>query len=323
MIYLEMSRSEAHGGGEWAFPKCIWAPKTKKSGHTWPFWSKVREVRAGDTILHLRLHRLPSEASFVGYSTASTDGFETFKCPPKPGQWGYSKKFLRADLKDFTPFDSPIKLQEIFSSRRTQLDKYFVANKSRGEKKRRLFFVPQAGRLQCQNGAYLSDVDEELLSALFGITPSGTIVKDIAGLISVSTGEQLALIKTRNGHSIFSQKLKGLYNNKCCFPSCSVSDSRFLVASHISRWADDTERRGDFSNGLCLCLMHDKAFEIGLFTVDKNFRVFVNPEERSTHAPFDAEMKSAGGKKIFVSQNPPSLEALKEHWNRFNLRPRS
>lgn len=30
MIWLEMSREEKHGGGEWSFQKCIWAPSHKK-----------------------------------------------------------------------------------------------------------------------------------------------------------------------------------------------------------------------------------------------------------------------------------------------------
>jgi hypothetical protein len=48
MIYLEMSRDEAHGGGEWAFPYCIWAPAEKAGGGSWPFWHKVCDVRRGD-----------------------------------------------------------------------------------------------------------------------------------------------------------------------------------------------------------------------------------------------------------------------------------
>src|ERR1700676_504476 len=102
MIFLEMSRDEAHGGGSWAFPLCIWVPPKKNGDGTWPFWSKIRDVKADDTILHLR--GVPPLAAFVGYSTASTDGFETAVRPPEPGGWDYSPTFLRANLRDFNRF---------------------------------------------------------------------------------------------------------------------------------------------------------------------------------------------------------------------------
>lgn len=30
MVWIEMSRDEIHGGGEWGFKKCIWSPAYKK-----------------------------------------------------------------------------------------------------------------------------------------------------------------------------------------------------------------------------------------------------------------------------------------------------
>ena len=115
MIYLEMARDEAHGGGTWAFTNCVWAPTEKRGGGSWPFWSKVLHVREGDTIIHLR--GVPPKASFVGYSIASGTGFETGRRPPNPGAWDYAEKFYRADLSAFTPFHQPINLTEVFSIR--------------------------------------------------------------------------------------------------------------------------------------------------------------------------------------------------------------
>jgi putative restriction endonuclease len=318
-MYLEMSRDEAHGGGTWAFPNCIWSPTEKKGGGTWPFWSKIRDVKIGDTILHLR--GIPPAARFVGYSTASSDGYETSERPPDPGVWSYSGKFLRADLQEFTPFDSPINLSQVFSVRKLALTQYFDANKARRRSKLNIFFVRQSGRLQCLNGAYLSDMDEELLTALFGITPSGLISQGPVVSISVVTGQQLATVQARQGQSAFSKELKKLYGHSCCFPSCSVMDSRFLIASHIARWSDNKELRGHLGNGLCFCLMHDKAFEIGLFTLDENFRVFVNPSVTLLDASFGTQLKAAHGQQIRVATVLPLNEALTEHWTRVKLRP--
>jgi predicted restriction endonuclease len=40
-----------------------------------------------------------------------------------------------------------------------------------------------------------------------------------------------------------------------------------LVASHIIAWRDNPALRVDPRNGLCLCAIHDKAFDRGLMTI--------------------------------------------------------
>src|SRR5688572_23028264 len=108
-----MSRDETHGGGAWSFKKCVWAPTRNQKGGRWPFWEKILSVRIGDTVLHLR--GIGENAEFVGYSRATSDGFETDLRPPEPGEWGYSQSFYRANLDDFAEFHKPIRLTSIFS----------------------------------------------------------------------------------------------------------------------------------------------------------------------------------------------------------------
>jgi putative restriction endonuclease len=321
MIFLEMSRDETHGGGSWSFPNCIWAPTEKVGGGKWRFWSKILNVKSGDTILHLR--GIPPDACFVGFSTASSDGFETHSRPPHPGKWGHSQKFYRADLCDFVPFFTPINLSKVFFARGPTLEQYFEKNKALGASKLNIFFVRQAGRLQCLNGAYLSEIDDELFAALFGMGSLALAIQEQALSISIQTSQQLAIVETRVGQTAFSRAIKNLYGNSCCFPSCSITDSRFLVASHIARWSDNEKLRGDFGNGLCLCLMHDKAFEIGLFTLDKQFNVFVAADLDSVHSTFIAQLKLAHGKQIRLSKIAPLQDALFEHWDRVDLTPQT
>jgi putative restriction endonuclease len=318
MIYLEMSRDETHGGGLWAFSNCIWAPTKKTSGGAWPFWSKILAVQAGDTILHLR--GIPPSASFVGYSTAGTAGYETLDRPPEPGAWNYSNAFYRADLDDFTPFLASVNLTDVFSNRRQELDDYFDSNRKRGSAKQHIFYVRQSGRLQCLNGAYLSTIDDELFRALFGAI-STTASPETGLSTSVLTSQQLAIVRSRIGQSNFARELKRLYGHRCCFPSCSVSDRRFLVASHIARWSDNESLRGHFGNGLCFCLMHDKAFEIGLFTLNEKFEIHISSAMSVENSAFIAELKAAEGKQIRLSDVTPLAEALAEHRRRVELLP--
>lgn len=63
------------------------------------------------------------------------------------------------------------------------------------------------------------------------------------------------------------------YGHRCGL--CDVAEDRLLVASHIARWADNPEGRGDLRNLLCLCRFHDPLFEEGYFTLDDDLRVRV------------------------------------------------
>jgi predicted restriction endonuclease len=170
----------------------------------------------------------------------------------------------------------------------------------------------------------LSDADDDLLTALFGESPSSLVTPAIVGkqsVISVETGAQISAVKTRIGQARFSQAIKDLYVNQCCFPACTISDPRFLVGSHIARWIDNEKLRGEMGNGLCLCLIHDKAFEAGMFTLDQNFRIFVNPNDPVPSSEVLTEIKACQGQQIRLSLVPPLEDALIEHWIRVGLEP--
>ena len=319
MIYLEMLRDITHRGENWEFPICIWAPTKKESGAAWPFWSKIFLVRKDDLIIHLRGNR--PEARFVGYSVASGSGFETDDRPPNPGKWGFSDRSYRANLINFTPFHQKLNLDDVFKSRRSELEDYYFRNKNLNKKSRKnIFFTRQSGSLQCLNGAYLSDVDEELLTILFNDNAPITNARGENVIFSVETSSQFTNIKSRLGQSKFAEKIKILYSNKCCFPGCSITDSRFLVASHIARWADNEKLRGHLGNGLCFCLMHDKAFEEGLFTLDKQFRIFVNSKECNANSDFFVDLRKQERRLISLAEIKPLKRALKEHWKRVKIK---
>src|SRR5690348_9490222 len=146
-MWLEMSRDEMHGGGEWGFTKCLWSPTTKKGGTSkWAYWENLLRVKAGDTVLHLRGEG--KKAAFVGFSIAENNGYKTNDAPGKPGGWAYAKSFYRVNLRDFNPFDKPLFLQDVFLSKRGPLLNYLARNRQ-SEPKKSLFYVYQAGRLQC------------------------------------------------------------------------------------------------------------------------------------------------------------------------------
>jgi putative restriction endonuclease len=180
--------------------------------------------------------------------------------------------------------------------------------------------VIQAQRLQCLNGAYLSEVSSTLASLLLEMPvnldqPPPDIARE------TRTDEQLRKVLTRVGQREFSNLVQENYGTQCCFPDCDVTDRTFLRGAHIARWVDAPELRGDVSNGLCLCLMHDQAFERGLFTVDLELRIWVDPTKASQSTWARTYLLPKNRQNLRPSVVAPSPEALFLHWERTGSYP--
>lgn len=81
------------------------------------------------------------------------------------------------------------------------------------------------------------------------------------------------MVKRRVGQYFFRMSVLSAYGNKCCVTG--MKRSELLIASHIKPWKDSdakTERTNP-SNGLCLNALHDRAFDQGLITIDKEYRI--------------------------------------------------
>ena len=319
-MWLEMSRDSAHGGPGWAFTECLWSPTHKNPSGSWSFWELLSRVRKGDTVFHLR-GKSP-RAAFVGYSIADSDGYQTQDRPPIPGRWAYATSFYRVPLTDFVPFLDPIPLGQVFSERDTELRDFFAKNKSKPRRlQEHIFFVVQAGRLQCLNGAYLSEFGEALGNIILGPRFSGGSAQANGVAISARTGDQIAHVKARLGHDAFSANVRQNFGSRCCFPGCRVAEDRFLVGAHIARWSDARELRGDTSNGLCLCLFHDRAFESGLFTLTAEFRVAANSTKLADSPWAKENIAPHDGKAIRLGAITPALNSLRQHWGRNGFQP--
>ena len=79
--------------------------------------------------------------------------------------------------------------------------------------------------------------------------------------------------KIRIGQYFFRMSVLMSYGNACCISG--LKNKELLFASHIKPWSvsDVKTERTNPSNGLCLNAMHDKAFDRGFITIDKNYRI--------------------------------------------------
>jgi len=74
--------------------------------------------------------------------------------------------------------------------------------------------------------------------------------------------------------TFFRRSVLASYGYKCSF--CRLDVHGVLNASHIIPWNVSKELRADPRNGICLCALHDRAFDRGLMTVDPQNRVAIS-----------------------------------------------
>lgn len=87
--------------------------------------------------------------------------------------------------------------------------------------------------------------------------------------------EREAIVKTRVNQNFFRTVILASYNNSCCITGLSIPE--LLVASHIVPWSVDEKKRMNPQNGLCLNMLHDKAFDKGLITITPDYKIKLSP----------------------------------------------
>lgn len=308
MVWLELRTNNTVYNLGWNFSESVWAPTRKGNGSRWPFWGVVNEVVKGDIVFHLR--HIDNAKQFLGFSIAATDGYLTHSLPTDDAhEWGFSQEFYKVDLENFQPLEPSVNLSDYFNDNDAALRTHF---NNRGNK--HLFYTIQNSQLQCLFGAYFSEFNDQLygmLSERYSFDRDQIV---LAG--KANTGVTIRELELRIGHQEFSDNVKRNFNHNCCFPNCPVEGKNFLVSGHIARWADNENLRGVTSNGLCLCLMHDKAFERGYFTLDDNFRVVIVNSNFGNRNWLVNLLQLGENSEIKPRQINPSVDALREHWQR-------
>ena len=125
------------------------------------------------------------------------------------------------------------------------------------------------------------------------------------------------VMKSRVGQYFFRTAVLSAYRNRCCVTGIVLPE--LLVASHIKPWKSSNAKteRTNPSNGLCLNSLHDKAFDRGLITIDKEYRI-VNSAKISS-AVMDDDTKewfmSYEGKQIILPDRFYPDKAFIEYHN--------
>ena len=87
--------------------------------------------------------------------------------------------------------------------------------------------------------------------------------------------DSTATIKTRgSAQKAFAGAVKANYEYRCAITGVVTKD--FLVASHIVPWSADQSIRLDPSNGICLSLLVDRAFEKGYLQIEDDLTIRID-----------------------------------------------
>ncbi len=118
---------------------------------------------------------------------------------------------------------------------------------------------------------------------------------------------------TRVGQSFFRRAVLSAYDYKCSFTGLSMP--RLLVASHIVPWRKDATNRLNPRNGLALSVLHDKAFDLGIITVNEDLTIRVSKSQTVYGDEFlKSSIWSYAGKPMNLpSKFLPSEDFLRHH----------
>lgn len=107
----------------------------------------------------------------------------------------------------------------------------------------------------------------------------GELIEDSIPLIDadkpIAGADKERVVLTRVNQHFFRVMVLAAYNNECCITGLSVLE--LLNASHIIPWSVDKENRVNPQNGLCLNVLHDRAFDRGLITITTDYKVKISP----------------------------------------------
>jgi putative restriction endonuclease len=127
-------------------------------------------------------------------------------------------------------------------------------------------------------------------------------------LINTNSTELTSQTKIRINQSVLRKYVLDNYSHQCAL--CEINKSDLLICSHIKPWAIDAENRLNPCNAICFCVLHDRLFDKGYFSLDENYQIIF-----SSKADKSIRDLLLGLKFKVPTKNPPDPEFLRYHYN--------
>lgn len=117
--------------------------------------------------------------------------------------------------------------------------------------------------------------------------------------------------KTRgSAQRVFANAVKENYGTRCAISG--IQTREFLIASHIVPWSADESIRLDPSNGICLSVLVDRAFEIGYLIIDDDLAVRIDWDKVGDDQCLRVQLQPFDGRKLDAPKaHPPNKDFLR------------
>ena len=133
--------------------------------------------------------------------------------------------------------------------------------------------------------------------------------EDVQGL------DRQAVTKVRVSQHLFRSMILAGYRNECAV--CRLPIRSLLVASHIVPWSVDRTLRMNPRNGICMCALHDRAFDEGVLLIRSDYCIALALPSRapSTNIAVERFLVAFDGRSITVPDRWPPEPALLDRHN--------
>lgn len=128
---------------------------------------------------------------------------------------------------------------------------------------------------------------------------------------SYEVADSITTIKTRgSAQKAFADAVKANYAYRCAITGVATRD--FLVASHIVPWSVDQSIRLDPSNGICLSLIVDRAFEKGYLQIKDDLTIQIDQSRLGKDKALRSQLEPYDGKTLSApAKEPPKPKYLR------------
>lgn len=181
-----------------------------------------------------------------------------------------------------------------------------------GEPTTEALITPSGAAGKNQALAVYSELDSDLLAE--GLARSDEEVSEFKSRIESDNYEvpdATSTVKTRgSAQKAFADNVKKNYEGRCALSG--VKTPAFLIASHIVPWSVDQTIRLDPSNGICLSVLIDRAFEKGFIVIQDDGTVTVDFEKIGDDTELRKQLEGYDGVKLSAPKaHPPKADYLK------------
>jgi len=152
----------------------------------------------------------------------------------------------------------------------------------------------------------------QAMEAINKLGDNTSVIDPIDEEIDYSGKNKTIKSTARIGQSFFRKSVLSAYDYKCCITG--LSEPQLLIASHIVPWGHDERNRLNPSNGLSLSMLHDKAFDIGIITINENMTVRVSQKVLKNDTFLKTALLNYDGQKIYLPDKfEPHIDFLAYH----------